>query len=92
MILGLMAVSALAAFALCAKWVVRGKSGAALTVIALTGAAFTLLFYATQGTLGIDPIRAWSWALLFALPATCGALAGSLLGWLIRRRRDRRLP
>lgn len=87
-----MLISAFAAFLLATRWMERGKSGAALTLISLTGASFVILFYAAQGTLGLDPVQAISWALLFALPATAGACAGTLLGWLIRKRRDKRLP
>lgn len=68
---------------------VRGKAGLALTVLSLLGAVLVILVFATGTPIGIDPLQAWTVALLFVLPALIGALSGTLLGWLIRRRRDR---
>ncbi|WP_131801589.1 UDP-N-acetylmuramate--alanine ligase [Cognatiyoonia koreensis] len=69
---------------------VRGRAGLVLTVLSLLGALLAILVFATGTPIGIDPLQAWTIALLFVLPAMCGALAGTLLGWLIRWRRERR--
>lgn len=69
---------------------IRGKAGLVLTVLSVLGAVLVILVFATSRPIGIDPLRAWTIALLFVLPALLGAMAGTLLGWLIRRRRDRR--
>lgn len=68
----------------------KGKAGLSLTILSLLGASFTILIYATNHDLGLDPIRAIGIALIFFLPALIGASAGALLGWLVRRRRERK--
>ena len=67
----------------------RGKHGLALTICSILGAALTVLIFATSNDFGLDPVRAMGIALIFFLPATLGALAGWLLGWMVRRRRER---
>lgn len=69
---------------------IRGKSGLVLTILSILGAVFVVLYFAVTTPIGIDPLQAYSIAYLFVLPATIGAASGALLGWLIRRRRDRR--
>jgi len=69
---------------------VRGKAGLVLTVLSILGAVLVILVFATGTPIGIDPLQAWSIALLFVLPALIGGLSGTVLGWLIRWRRDRR--
>ena len=49
---------------------------------------FVICSYATSGTIGIDPLRAYAWAMFFGLPAVLGFSAGGLLGWLIYRRKS----
>lgn len=90
-VLGPMLACALIPLVICTRWVEQGKVGFALTALCIFGAALTVLMYATNHDFGLYPIRAISWALLFALPATLGSGAGTLLGWLIRRRKDRRI-
>ena len=89
-IIGIMAGCALGAFVMLV-WLVRnGKSGLALSILSVIGAGFVVLFYAAGRPTGIDPVRAMSGALLFALPALAGGLAGGALGWLLRQRDDRK--
>jgi len=59
-------------------------------VLSILGAALAILIFATNRYIGIDFVQAWTIALLFVLPALMGAGAGTLLGWLIRKRRERR--
>lgn len=68
---------------------VRGKSGLVMTVLSLLGAVLLVLYLATGRVIGADVLQVWTIALLFVFPALAGASAGTLLGWLIRRRRDR---
>ena len=83
----LMLTSGLAPFALCTLWMQRGKVGYALTLFSVLAALLTLSVYAASRWIGIDPIGAMSSAMLVFLPGTIGCVAGSLLGWLIYRRR-----
>lgn len=89
-VFGAMGASAFIPFVLLTRLVERGKNGFALTVVSLLGAVLTVLMYATDNDFGFDPLKAISWAMLFALPALMGAGAGALLGYLVRRRRERR--
>lgn len=84
-----MIVGAFIPFGLVGYAVRIGRNGLALTILALVSAVFAILVYAANGTFGIDPLLAMSWAMIFAFPALLGALAGALLGWLMRRRDDR---
>jgi hypothetical protein len=85
-----MVVCALAPFALLVKLVRAGLAGLAMTLLSLLGGCFVILIYASGKPFGIDPVLAISLALLFVLPALIGGGAGALLGWLLRKRDDRR--
>lgn len=84
-----MIIGAFIPFGVVGYLVRMGRNGLALTVVALVSAVFAILVYAANGTFGIDPLFAMSWAMIFAFPALLGALSGALLGWLMRRRDDR---
>ena len=90
-ILGVMSACALIAFAGLVRLVRQGQSGAALTIVSVLGGVFVLLLYAAGRPFGIDPVLAMGGAMLFVLPALLGAGAGALLGWMLRRRDDRRI-
>ena len=90
-ILGMMSGCALVAFFALARVVRAGQAGLGLSIIAAIGACLTVLMYAAGRPFGIDPVIAMGGALLFALPALLGAGAGALLGWMLRRRDDRKL-
>ena len=66
-----------------------GRFGLPLTVVSVLGGALAVLFYAMNGTFGIDPLQAYAIALVGVLPSFLGGLAGFLLGWLIWKRRQR---
>ncbi|WP_439156129.1 UDP-N-acetylmuramate--alanine ligase [Yoonia sp.] len=89
-ILAIMAGCALTAFALLLRWVRAGAFGRALSVLSVLGACLTILIYATGRPFGIDPLLAMDLSLLWVFPALLGGLAGAMLGWLLRRRDDRR--
>lgn len=84
-----MVVSAMVPFGLITRWVRAGKVGLAMTLLSLIGAALVIFLYGVQTPIGLTPVQAYSWALLFALPAMMGGAAGALLGWLLRRRDER---
>ena len=68
----------------------RGKFGIPLTIASVLGGALALLIYATNGTIGLDPLQAYAIGLIGVLPAFIGAQAGFLLGWMIWKRRQKR--
>ena len=88
-ILGAMVLSAMVPFALCARWMRLGKFGFAMTLLSIVGAMLVIFFYGVQTPIGLTPVQAYSWALLFALPALLGGSAGCLVGWILRRRAER---
>ena len=88
-ILGTMLACAGLPFWLCTRLQRAGKSGAVLTIVSLIGASFVILYFAANGSLGIDPVRAIAWALVLALPALFGSIGGALLGHLLRKRDER---
>ena len=90
MIIAAMVACALLPMFLVTYLMIRGKSGLVLTKLSLLGAVIVILYYAVTTPIGIDPLQAYAINYLFALPAMIGACSGALLGWLIRRRRDRR--
>ncbi len=90
-ILALMICAALLPFVVMA-WLVRGgRNGPALSLMSIAGGFFVVLIYASGRPFGIDPVGAMSGAMLVFLPALLGGGAGALLGWMLRRRDDRRL-
>lgn len=89
-VLALMLCAAFVPFALLLRLMRGGQSGLALTVMSALGAVFAILLYASGRPFGVDPVMAMSVALLAALPAFLGGGAGSILGWLLRRRDDNR--
>ena len=89
-ILCLMAVFALVPFGISLKLCRVGKLQQWLWVLAILALIFGVLSFATNGSLGLDPLRAYAWAMLFALPAMLGAGTGGLFGLLFRWRAARR--
>ncbi|MBE0413552.1 UDP-N-acetylmuramate--alanine ligase [Yoonia sp.] len=89
-IIAIMAVCALVTFALLLRWVRAGGFGLALSVLSVIGGCLTILIYATGRPFGINPLLAMDLALLWVFPSLLGGLAGALLGWLLRRRDDRK--
>lgn len=90
-IIGGMTGLAFGAMALLAWLVRKGASGLALTIMSVLGAVLVILFYATGGPIGVDPLVATVLVLVGALPAFLGGSAGALLGWMLRRRDDRQI-
>ncbi len=88
-VFAIMLLGAFIPFGLVGYLVRIGKNGLALTFVSLIGGLLVLLVYASDGSLGMHPLMAMSWAMVFMLPAFIGSLAGWLLGWLIRRRGER---
>lgn len=88
-VLGIMLVCGFVPFAITCKLMLTGKTGIALTVISILGAALTIALYSSTRPMGIDPMAAIIAGLLFLTPAVVGAGAGMLLGWLIYRRRNK---
>ena len=76
-------------FIILCKLMIMGKTGLALTLIAILGAALMISMYASTRPMGIDPLSAIIAGLVFLTPAMAGGLAGVVLGWLIYRRRQR---
>lgn len=85
-ILVLMAIFALVPFGISLKLCRVGKFQYWLWVLAILALVFGVLSFATNGSLGLDPLRAYARAMLFALPALLGAGTGGVLGFLFRRR------
>ena len=88
-VFAIMVIGAFIPFGIVGYLVRTGKNGLALSVGSVIGAMLVILVWGADGRLGIDPILAISWAMLFFLPAMIGTLAGWLLGWLMRRKDDR---
>ncbi len=91
-VFAVMVIGAFIPFGIVGYLVRAGKNGLALTIVSAIGGMLVILVWGADGRLGIDPILAISWAMLFFVPATIGALAGWLLGWLMRRKDDRGMP
>ncbi|PJI91333.1 hypothetical protein BC777_0159 [Yoonia maricola] len=91
LVLGVMLIGAAAPFALLTKLMRAGHSGIALTIVAVIGAVFVILIYASGRPFGIDPVFAMTVAMLACVPALLGSTAGAFLGWLLRRQDDRRI-
>ncbi|MCA1774644.1 MAG: UDP-N-acetylmuramate--alanine ligase [Paracoccaceae bacterium] len=87
-LLAIMIVGAVIPFAAMTYWVQRGRNGFALSLVSVIGGALVLLLFASVRPVGADPLMAMAWAQFFVFPGFIGALAGGLLGWLVRRRRD----
>ncbi|MEY1555997.1 UDP-N-acetylmuramate--alanine ligase [Yoonia sp. R2331] len=88
-VFAIMVLGAFIPFGIVGYLVRAGKNGLALSIAAVIGAMLYILVWGSDGRLGIDPLLAISWAMLFFVPALIGTLAGGLLGWLMRRRDDR---
>ncbi len=89
-VFGIMVVGAFIPFGIVGYLVRMGKNGLALTLGSVIGAMLWILVWGADGRLGIDPLLAISWAMLFFVPAMIGTLSGALLGWLMRRKDDRK--
>lgn len=85
----IMVLAAFIPFGLIGYWVRTGKNGLALALGCLCGGGLVVFGWGSDGRLGLEPLIAMSWAMLFFVPATIGALSGWLLGWLMRRRDER---
>ena len=68
-----------------------GRGGLALTIGSIVGGALAVALFAAGRPFGVDPVQAMGVSLLVLLPALLGCLAGGLLGWIMRRRDDRRI-
>lgn len=88
LVLLLMTVAAMAPFALCTFWMMRGLVGYPLTMVSVFGAGLAIAIFASSRPAGVDPVTAISAGLLVFLPGTLGSMAGALLGWMIYRRRQ----
>jgi len=91
LLLGLMLACAAVPFAVLTGLMRAGQSGLTLAIIAVIGAIFVILIYASGRPFGIDPVFAMTVAMLACVPALLGSTAGALLGWLLRRQDDRRI-
>ncbi|MGJ8623270.1 MAG: UDP-N-acetylmuramate--alanine ligase [Yoonia sp.] len=86
-----MLLCAVLPFSFLTKWMRAGQSGLALSVASITGAVLVILIYASGRPFGIDPMIAMAVAMLVCVPAFLGSLFGLLLGWLMRRRDDKKV-
>jgi len=89
LILTTMFACAMLPFVGCARLMYQGHAGYTLTLLSVLGAAFAILLYGTNHDVGLDPVQAMGMALLFCLPALAGGLAGSLLGHLLNKRKEK---
>lgn len=89
LVFGVMLSCALLPFMGLTVLVRRGQGGAALTIVALTGAGMALFLFASGRPFGVDPVLAMAIALIGFVPAFLGVTAGGFLGWLLRQQ-DRR--
>jgi uncharacterized membrane protein YGL010W len=89
MIFGVMLTCAILPFLLLSRLIRSGQSGLALSIASVIGATFAIFFYASGRPFGIDPFFAISMAMLICVPALLGCAAGTLLGWILRKRDDR---
>ncbi|PUB18829.1 UDP-N-acetylmuramate--alanine ligase [Yoonia sediminilitoris] len=89
-LLGVMIGCALIPFIWVTQLVRGGKSGLALSISCVIGGGLAVLLYAAGRPFGIDPVFAMTLALLIFLPAMLGAGAGGFLGYLMRKRDDRK--
>lgn len=86
-----MLLCAMLPFAVLARLMRAGQSGLSLSIISGIGGVFVILIYASGRPFGIDPVLAMTLAMLACVPALLGGIAGAVLGWLLRRRDDRRI-
>ncbi|MEJ6398435.1 UDP-N-acetylmuramate--alanine ligase [Yoonia sp. 208BN28-4] len=89
-VLAVMLVAGFVPFIILCRLMLGGKTGLALTVLALLGAALALTIYSVTVPLGLSPMTSILLGQLVLTPALIGACAGILLGWLIYRRRNPR--
>ena len=88
-IFAVMLVCAVIPFVWLTQLVRGGRSGLALTIGSVVGAALAISLFAAGRPFGVDPVQAMGLAMLVFLPALLGCAAGGLLGWMLRRRDDR---
>ena len=85
-----MVASAVLSFMGMKALMVAQKHGAALSVVAIVGAAFVVATYLARSIPGEEVVYAVAFAFLICIPSLIGLAAGALLGWLIVRRRQKR--
>jgi len=89
LVFGFMLTCAMVPFALLTMLVRSGKSGLAMSIIAVIGATGTIFFYASGRPFGVDPVFAMGVTLIACVPAFLGSTSGALLGWILRRQDDK---
>jgi hypothetical protein len=67
-----------------------GKGGLALSIASVIGGALAVFLFASGRPIGVDPVFAMGLSMLGLFPALLGCAAGGLMGWMLRRRDDRR--
>ena len=92
LVLVVMAVAALVPCVTAALWVKAGKYIWTLILFAVLAACLWISSQAaTTDDMGVAPMRALGAALLVFLPATIGCAVGALLGWMVKRRREKKM-
>ena len=89
LVLGIMLTCAMLPFAVLTLLMRSGRTGLALTIVSVIGAALVVSIYASGRPFGVDPVMAMTVALMACVPAFLGSTAGAFLGWLLRRQDER---